>query len=111
MYNGHIYEITGPELLSFRDATELIAAATQREISYQEMEPEAYEDMLRSLQVPEDYIWLIRYLFSEVLDGRNECLTTDAQQLLQRRLTTLQQYIDKTIQTGIWKSRYIINNF
>lgn len=102
-FNGHIYEITGPELLSFRTATEIIASATHRKITYQEMEPDAYNDLLRSFQVPEDYIWLIHYLFSEVLDGRNESLTTDAQKILQRMPTTFQQYVDKTKKTGVWE--------
>ena len=34
--------------------------------------------------MPDDVIWLIRYLFSEVLDGRNASLTDGVQRALGR---------------------------
>src|SRR6478735_6523535 len=101
-YDKQIYEFTGDELLSFKTATELIAAGTKRKISYTEMDMEAYAALLRSFMLPESYTWLIQYLFSEVLDGRNEFITNDVEKILNRKPVTFAAYVDKTLKTGIW---------
>ncbi|MGW1630149.1 NAD(P)H-binding protein [Streptomyces anthocyanicus] len=46
---GHerrIYELTGPRALTFAEATSLIAAASDRPITYREITPEQYADAL-----------------------------------------------------------------
>jgi hypothetical protein len=52
--------------------------------------------------VPNDFIWLVTYLFTEVLDGRNEGLTDGVQQALGRQPTDFREYVRKTAATGIW---------
>jgi len=63
-------------------------------------------ESLLKLQIPirpDDFIWLIKYLFTEVLDGRNESLTNDIEDILNRKPGSFQDYVTKTIKTGIWK--------
>ena len=102
-HSKKIYELAGPELLSFESATSQIAAALNRKISYQEISINDYVGVLKSYQLPDDFIWLIKYLFTEVLDGRNESLTNDLENILGRKATSFEEYISKTIKTGIWK--------
>ena len=101
-HNGKTYELTGPRLLTFEQATAEIAEITGREIVFQSLSLEQYINMLRQYQVPEDVIWLVNYLFSEVLDGRNSTVTNDIEKVLGRKATDSNDYVLKTAQTGIW---------
>ena len=97
------YELTGPELMSFEQATLAIAQVSNRKITYTEISMEEYVAALKSYQLPDDFIWLLRYLFTEVLDGRNESLTNDIENILGRKPTSFSDYITKTEKTGVWK--------
>lgn len=101
-HNGQVYELTGPELLTFPQAVAEIAKATNRNIQFQALSLEAYTDMLRSFQVPEDYIWLAQYLFAHVLDGRNASLTHDIEKILGRKAKSFANYAKEVASTGIW---------
>lgn len=104
-HNRKIYELTGTELLSFETATSLIAKETNRNITYAEIPMNEYEAALKSYQLPDGFIWLIKYLFTEVLDGRNESLSNDIENILSRKPTTFKEYVIKTAKTEIWKAR------
>lgn len=101
-HNGKTYELTGPRLLNFEQAIAEIVEITGREIVFQSLSLEQYIDMLRQYQVPEDEIWLVNYLFTEVLDGRNSTVTNDIEKVLGRKATDFTDYALKTAQTGIW---------
>lgn len=101
-HNGKIYELTGPELLSFNDATRMISEAINQPIVYEEVDMDGYVKILRDYQIPEDAIWLMQYLFTEVLDGRNESIKNDIEDVLGRKPTTFREYAAKASQTGIW---------
>jgi uncharacterized protein YbjT (DUF2867 family) len=108
-HSNKIYELTGPELLSFKSAISQIAAALNRNISYTEVGINEYVSMLKSYQVPDDFISLIQYLFTEVLDGRNESISDDVKNVLGRPPVSFSTYIDKTVKTGIWDMQLIQN--
>ncbi len=101
-YSGKTLDLTGPELLSFEKAVASISKAINRPITFQEVSIEKYLSILKTYQLPEDFIWLIQYLFTEVLDGRNESLTSDIEKVLYRRATSFNDYILKTAATGVW---------
>jgi uncharacterized protein YbjT (DUF2867 family) len=101
-HNGKTYELTGPRLLNFEQAVSEIAKITKREIIFQAVELEDYVKTLREYQVPEDEIWLVNYLFTEVLDGRNSYITNDIEKVLGRKAIDFTEYVLKTAETGIW---------
>ena len=101
-HNGKTYELTGPRLLNFEQAIAEIAEITGREIVFQSLSLEQYIDMLHQYQVPKDEIWLVDYLFSEVLDGRNSTVTNDIEKVLGRKATDFTNYVLKTAQSAIW---------
>ena len=76
---GQLYELTGPRLLTFADAISEITKATGREIRYVRISAEQYAAALAGQRVPPDDVWLLNYLFTEVLDGRNAQLTDGVQ--------------------------------
>jgi uncharacterized protein YbjT (DUF2867 family) len=101
-HNGQTYELTGPELLTFSEAVSIIAKASDRTIQFQPLTLEEYNQMLREYQVPEDYIWLVNYLFEQVLDGRNSSITNDIERVIGRKPTDFGTYAKETAKSGIW---------
>ena len=99
---GKIYELTGPELLSFGEVINKISTALNVNIDLIELSIDEYKNILKSYDVPDDVIWLISYLFIEVLDGRNESVTNHIELVLNRAATSFDVYISKTLQLGRW---------
>ena len=99
---GQVYELTGPRLLTFEQATSEISKVTGRDIQFHSITMEEYTTMLREHHVPEDFIWLVKYLFTEVLDGRNSTITNDVEKVLGRKAKDFADYARETVTTGIW---------
>ena len=102
-HNGQIYELTGPRLLTFREVVKEISIATGRDIQFTPISLPAYSDIMRELQVPEDFIWLINYLFTEVLGAQgNDIITSDVEKVLGRKPVDFSDFIRETAKTGVW---------
>lgn len=104
-HNGKTYELTGPRLLTFKQAVNEIAEASGRNITFQSLLLEEYTQMLREYQVPEDHIWLVNYLFEQVLDGRNSNITQDIENVLGRKAKDFSTYAKETAKTRIWNPK------
>ena len=103
-HNGQTYELTGPRLLTFQQAVNEIAEASGRNITFKGLSLEEYNQLLQEYQVPEDHIWLINYLFEQVLDGRNSSITSDIENILGRKAKDFSVYAKETAKTEIWNS-------
>jgi uncharacterized protein YbjT (DUF2867 family) len=102
-HNGKTYEITGPRTLTFEEAIKEIATAADRHIQYQAVSLETYKSMMQSAGLPPDYIWLLDYLFREVLGNeKNQVVTSDVEKVLGRKATDFKQYVQETMRTKIW---------
>ncbi len=99
---GQTYELTGPRQLTFKQVTEEISDFTGRDIAFTAITMDEYEKMLREYEVPEDIIWLINYLFTEVLVETNSIITNDIQKVLGRKAKDFTEYARETASTGIW---------
>ena len=99
---GQTYELTGPRQLTFKQVTEEISKVTGRDIKFESITMDEYTKMLKEYQVPEDYIWLINYLFTEVLIDRNSGVTNDIEKVLGRKAKDFAEYAGETAATGIW---------
>jgi uncharacterized protein YbjT (DUF2867 family) len=102
---GQVYELTGPRLLTFEDAIREISRATGREIRYQSISVPEYVEALRQEHVPEEFVGLLEYLFSEVLDGRNASIADGVQRALGREPRDFEHYVRETAATGVWDAR------
>lgn len=101
-HGGEVYEVTGPRLLTFRQAVAEIAGATGRDIRYRHISTEDFAAALEQEHVPADVIWLLTYLFDTELDGRNECLTDGVQRALGREPRDFRDYAREAAATGVW---------
>ncbi len=101
-HSGQLYELTGPRLLTFRDAVEEIGRAAGRSISFVPISLEEYRSALTEAGLTEDFLWLMTYLFSEVLDGRNASVTDGVQRALGRPPRDFGDYTRDAAATGSW---------
>ncbi len=99
---GQVYEVTGPRLLTFAEAIAEIAEATGRPIRYVQIPEEAFVTGLTQAGLPADYIELLKYLFTTVLDGRNERLNDGVQRALGRAPRDFREYAREVAATGVW---------
>ena len=101
-HRGQVYEVTGPDLLSFRESIREIGEITNRKIGFQQVSMDDYVQFLSEAEVPEEFVGLLKYLFTEVLDGRNAYLTDGVKQALGREPRSFHSYAAVTAETGIW---------
>ncbi|MEQ9405655.1 MAG: NAD(P)H-binding protein [Cyclobacteriaceae bacterium] len=102
-HNGMIYQLTGPRTLTFPEVVKEISMATNRSIDFTPISLPAYSKMMEEYEVSADYIWLVNYLFSEVLgDERNAEVTNDIEKVLGRKPKDFSEYVQETVATGIW---------
>jgi uncharacterized protein YbjT (DUF2867 family) len=104
-HTGRTYELTGPRLLTFAGAVAEIAAASGREIRFKSVSVEEYAAMLTAQEVPDDFVWLLTFLFTEVMDGRNAHLGDGVQRALGRAPKDFSDYARETAATGVWTAR------
>lgn len=102
-HNGKIYQLAGPRTLTFREVIQEIAEATQRAIVFTPIALSVYTNVMKEQGVPVDFIWLIEYLFTEVLGNPNNAeITNDIEHVLGRPPKDFSAYIRETIHAGIW---------
>lgn len=100
---GQLYEVTGPRLLTFAEATAEIAKATGRDINYVTITPEEFMQGLEHEQIPADIASLVNELFTVVLDGRNEYLSDGVHKALGRTPRDFAEYTRQVAAAGIWE--------
>lgn len=102
-YNGEIIEVTGPELITFKDAVRLISKTSNRSLNFYDISLEQYIQGMKQLQVPGDMVWLIEYLFSHVLTNpKNQLVVNDIERVLGRKAKSFSEYAHETAKTEIW---------
>ncbi len=100
---GQVYEVTGPRALTFAEAVAEIGRATGRDVRFATVPLDAWMHELREAGVPDDVAGLLRYLFSEVLDGRNVQPTDGVQRALGRAPRDFAEFARRTAATGVWR--------
>ena len=83
-HSNQLYELTGPELITFAEAIQEISKATGREIHYQPITREEFNSGMTSQGLPDPFVQLVDYLFTTVLDGRNAYTCDGVQRALGR---------------------------
>lgn len=101
---GEVYEVTGPRLMTFADVALELSEATGRTIDYVQVAHNTFVDAARESGAPKDVIWVLDYLFSTVLDGRNAYLTDGVQRALGREPKDFADYAREVAATGAWRA-------
>ncbi|MEL7313060.1 MAG: NAD(P)H-binding protein [Pseudomonadota bacterium] len=103
-HEGEVYEMSGPRLMTLDDVAAELSNATGRQIAYVDVPHEAFVAEITQSGAPKDVIWMLDYLFSTVLDGRNAHLTDGVQRALGRAPKDFAEYARDVAASGIWNS-------
>jgi uncharacterized protein YbjT (DUF2867 family) len=99
---GQLYEMTGPRLLTFGQAVDEIARAVRRPIRHTRISADAYAAQMQEQHVPPEFVALVTYLFTEVLDGRNASLGDGVSRALGRAARDFSDYARSAAASGAW---------
>ena len=103
-HSGQVYEVTGPRLMTFSDIAADLSRATGRTIEFVEVPHEAFVGAARDAGASRDVVWMLDYLFSTVLDGRNAHLTDGVERALGREPRDFTDYARDVVAAGGWAS-------
>jgi uncharacterized protein YbjT (DUF2867 family) len=101
-HHGKVYEVTGPRLMTFSEVADELSRATGREIRFIPVPHDAFIEEVQRSGAPRDVVWMLDYLFSTVLDGRNAHRTDGVQEALGRPPTDFAEYARRVAATGGW---------
>jgi len=99
---GQLYELTGPRLLTFAEAVDEIAEAAGRKVRFVQISREEYAAELAAEGLPPEVIELVSYLFTTVLDGRNDHLADGVQRVLGRPPRDFADFARDAAAAGVW---------
>ena len=103
-HHGEVYEVTGPRLMSFADIAHDLSEATGREIKFVQIPHDAFLKGVEDSGAPSEVVWLMDYLFTTVLDGRNSYLTDGVQRALGREPRDFSVYANDVAATNQWRA-------
>lgn len=101
-HSGQLYELTGPRTLTMAEAATEIGSALGREVRYVEIDAATYAAGARAAGLPEGVIWMLDYLFTTVMDGRNAYLGDGVQRALGRPPRDFRDYAQAAAASGVW---------
>ncbi|GAB5450456.1 MAG: NAD(P)H-binding protein [Halioglobus sp.] len=94
-HSGKLYEVTGPELISFADIAARFSKHLNRRVNFESISITEFQTRLARSGEPQGVIETLTYLFGEVLDGRSESTAHGVEMALGRPATSFDQYIRK----------------
>jgi uncharacterized protein YbjT (DUF2867 family) len=102
---GEVYELTGPRLLTFAEATGEISRAVGREVRYVPISLEEFTAGALEQGVASEVVEMLAYIFGEVLDGRNARRADGVRRALGREPRDFSEYARDAAATGVWNPR------
>lgn len=91
-HTGKAYYLSGPEALSFHDATAILSREAGRDIRYRPITEGEFGRALRQSGVPEQAVMPLLRLFAEIRDGAAALVGPDAGMVLGRAPRTFAEY-------------------
>ena len=99
---GEVYEVTGPRLLSFDEVAAELSQAIGRQVQFVALPHDDFVAGVRDSGAPREVVWMMDYLFSTVLDGRNAHLTDGVQRALGRPPRDFADFAREFAASGGW---------
>ena len=108
-YNSQILTVTGPRKLTFSEIAEILSEKLGREIQYHPVSMEEFKAGLVQAGVPDSFIWLLGYLFTEVLGhSENQDVSNDVERVLNRKPITFEEYAAHAATAGAWNEEVVV---
>ena len=99
---NRLFEVSGPRALTFAQCASEISEAVGYPVKFTPISIDEFIEALREEGLPKEMLWLMRELFTVVLDGRNSNPTTGVEEALGRPATDFSVYLRKVMATGAW---------
>lgn len=97
-HQNTLYEVTGPELLTFNDIAGQLTEVLGKPVTFSFITPAEFAASMSAINVPEDVISMLNFLFTEVLDGRNQYITNGIEQALGRKPKSFKAFVESNIE-------------
>ncbi|MEL7031015.1 MAG: NAD(P)H-binding protein [Pseudomonadota bacterium] len=101
-HHEQVYEVTGPRLMTLSDVAIDLSQAIGRPVTYMDVPHDAFIAGIEESGAPKEVVWMLDYLFSTVLDGRNAHLTDGVQRALGRPPKDFADFAKDVAATGAW---------
>jgi uncharacterized protein YbjT (DUF2867 family) len=85
---GRFIDLSGPEALTFADATSILAAEIDRTVTFRDESDEAHVDRLRAAGTPEGYITWRMAMLGGIRSGEDAYVSTGVEDVLGRPATS-----------------------
>ncbi|MCC3763051.1 NAD(P)H-binding protein [Glycomyces sp. TRM65418] len=102
-HHGRIYELSGPEALTFADAIEVLAKASGRPMAFRVETPEEHAAVLRSAELPEDLVFFLDAMYRVMREGALGEVATGVQDVLGREPVAFADWAARAAAAGAWK--------
>lgn len=103
-HDGEVYELTGPELLTFHQMAATLSAAAGREIAYLPVTPEQYATEAIAAGLPAEQADLLAGLFAHIFDGHNASRSDGVERALGRPARSFAHYATAAAAAGAWSA-------
>ena len=101
-HHGKTYELTGPRLVTFAEAAELISAASGRPVRFERVTPQECTARMIAEGVPAEEAESLTDLFARILDGRNAHVTDDVKRVTGHEARDFGDFVRAAAATGVW---------
>ncbi|MFG3342275.1 NAD(P)H-binding protein [Glycomyces sp. NPDC048151] len=101
-HGGKVYELSGPESLTFPAAVGAIARATGRSIVFQDVSPEDYAGALRAEGLPEDLVFFLDAMYRVMREGKIGDVADGVEQVLGRKPVAFADWARRAAEEGAW---------
>ncbi|MFJ2769317.1 NAD-dependent epimerase/dehydratase family protein [Streptomyces sp. NPDC087300] len=101
---GRTLDLTGPRLLTFRQAVAEVAKAAGRDIAYVQVTAREYGAALAEFGIPAEEVEFLVELFETTLDGRNAMLSAGVREVLGREPRDFADFARECAEAGVWKA-------
>ncbi|MFD3687274.1 NmrA family transcriptional regulator [Nocardiopsis sp. NPDC058631] len=99
---GALYELTGPEAITFTEAARIVGEAAGHPVAYRSVTDEEFVAVAVGAGVPEEVAHGLAALFGEILDGRNATPADGVERALGRPATDFGEYARRAARAGAW---------
>lgn len=101
-HEDEVYDLTGPRLMTFSDIANTLSIATGREITFLDVPHDAFIAHVQETAAPHEVVWLLDYLFTTLLDGRNASVSDGVERALGRPAKDFSAYAQSVAAAGGW---------
>ncbi|MBO2449406.1 NAD(P)H-binding protein [Actinomadura barringtoniae] len=99
---GQVYELSGPEALTFAETAAIISEASGKEIGYASLEPSEFATALTGQGLPAELVEVMGELFANIRDDAGAHLSDGVRRVLGREPRPFADYAKEAAASGVW---------